>query len=258
MATVLVIDKDSLELELLAFLLQRDGHGVCTAMDAETALDIVQTRVVDLVTIETAGQRLDGVRLCQQIRQLNPYTPLMIVSERREEDQVVRGLVSAADDYVTKPVSPRIFLARVLALLRRANLSRAVANGDDSIVVGEVTLDRQHMSALVNGHRIRMTPRELSLLRTFMENANHVLSRDQLIGLAWGDGFVATPKAIDVYVLRLRQKMQPYLTGEPCIQAHRGFGYAFIAPALHVVASTAVPRRPLNIAEPATDGTSAS
>ena len=253
MATVLVIEKDPLHTDLLAVLLKRDGHGVRTAVDGETALDLIQTRVIDLVTIETAGQRQDGLRLCQQIRQLNPYMPLMIVSERRDEDQVVRGLVSAADDYIVKPFSPREFLARVRAVLRRANLSRTVASGDDSIVVGEVTLDQKHMAAFVNGQRTPLTPRELSLLRVFMENANRVLSRDQLIKLAWGDRFVATPKAIDVYVLRLRHKMRPYITGDHCIRAHRGFGYAFIPADTKAMGSATAHRLPFGIVETATD-----
>lgn len=230
MATVLVLDRDALSLELLTFLLKKDGHRVFTALDVNAALEALQSHAIDLVTIETVGQHQDGLRLCQQLRQLNPLIPMIIVSERREEDQIVRGLTSAADDYITKPFSPRELLARVCALLRRASLSRAVATRDDSIIIGEVTLDQQHMAALVNGTRVPLTPRELSLLRVFMENPDRVLSRDQLLDLAWGEGFVATSKAIDVYVLRLRRKITPHLSGQVCIRSFRGFGYAFAAP----------------------------
>src|SRR5439155_17313807 len=229
MATVLAIDRDRLHLELLSFLLKQDGHSTFGAQEPETAFEILRTRAIDLVTIETAGQRQDGVRLCQQIRQLNPRTPMIIVSGDTQEDHIVRGLTSAADDYITKPFSPRELLARVHAVLRRASLTRSVTARDDSIVIGDVTLDQQRMSVIVRGMGARLTPREISLLRTFMENPDRVLTREQLMAQAWGDRFVATTKAVDVYVLRLRQKMRSSSDSDGYIQSLRGFGYRFTA-----------------------------
>lgn len=235
MATVLAIDKDALHLELLSFLLRQDGYRVFTAQDSKAAFEILQAHAIDLVTIETAGQQ-EGVRLCQRIRQLNPWTPLIIVSECVDQDQVVRGLVSAADDYIRKPFSPHELLARVRALLRRTRLNRAVVTHEDSLAIGEITLDQHRMSVVVNGTRVALTPREISLLRAFMENPDRVLSRDQLMELAWGEGFVATRKAVDVYVLRLRRKIQPHLAGDFYVQSLRGFGYVFAGSLLQVVA----------------------
>jgi DNA-binding response OmpR family regulator len=227
-ATVLVIERDPLHLELMTFLLKQDGHRTFTALDGKVAFEILQAYAVDLVTIETAQPHHDGVRLCQQIRKLNPLVPIIIVSERGELDQIVRGLTTAADDYLTKPFSPHEFLARVRALLRRASLSRGAASMEDtSLAIGDVLLDQQHMTVVVNGVRVSLTPRELSLLRVFMENPDRVLSRDQLLQLAWGDKFVATAKAIDVYVLRLRQKIRPHLREDFYIRSLRGFGYVF-------------------------------
>jgi DNA-binding response OmpR family regulator len=239
MASVLVIESDSLHLELLTFLLKQDGHRVFTARDAKTALEVMGAHTIDLVTIETGSPYQDGVRSCQRIRQLNPWLPLIIVSDRGDEEHVVRGLGAAADDYIRKPFSPHELLARVRALLRRASLNRASLPREDSIAIGEVILDQQHMSAIVNGRRVPLTPRELSLLRVFMQNPDRVLSRDQLMALAWGDDFVATRKAVDVYVLRLRKKIRPHLTAEFYVRSLRGFGYVFAAPMLQLVAATA-------------------
>jgi DNA-binding response OmpR family regulator len=235
MATVLVIEPDALSLEMLTFLLKQSGHRVYTALDAETAFEVLQTRAIDLLTIEPARQRQEGLKLCQQIRKLDPQVPMIIVSERVDVESVVKGLSSAADDYIRKPFSPQEFLARVQAQLRRAALMRSSATRDDSIVIGDLTLDLQHMSAVVNRQRVPLTPRELSLLRVFMENPDRVLSREQLMKMAWGESFIATPKAVDVYVLRLRQKIGPHLRGNVDIRAVRGFGYRLSAPALQVI-----------------------
>lgn len=248
MATVLIIERDPLHVELMAFLLKQDGHRVFTAFDGRVAFEILQAYGIDLVTIETVQPHHDGIRLCQQIRQFNPLIPMIIVSERGGEDQIVRGLTSAADDYITKPFSPHEYLARIRALLRRASLTRVATRTDDSLTIGDVLLDQQHMTAVVNGVRVPLTPRELSLLRVFMENPDRVLNRDQLLKLAWGDNFVATAKAIDVYVLRLRQKIQPHLTETFYIRSLRGFGYVFAATSARGVTPTPVAEHGLDTA----------
>jgi two-component system alkaline phosphatase synthesis response regulator PhoP len=230
LATVLAVDKDPLQLELLSFLLKQEGHRVHATPDPETALDILQSKLVDLVILETALPRQDGFRVCQQIRQLNPYMPVMIVSERSEEEQIVRGLLVAADDYVLKPYSPRQLLARVHALLRRANLNRGGRWLDENLAIGEITLNLQQMHAVVNGRRVPLTPRELSLLHALMENAGRVLSREQLMRLAWGDNFVGTAKSVDVNLQRIKKKVQPHLAGGSYLHALRGFGYKFEIP----------------------------
>jgi two-component system alkaline phosphatase synthesis response regulator PhoP len=234
-ATILAVDKDPLELELLSFLLRQEGHKVLATPEPEQALELLQSQLIDLVILEIALQRHDGMRVCQQMRQVNPYTPLMIVSERQEEDQIIRGLLMAADDYVIKPFSPRQLLARVHAHLRRASLVRAGRWGDENLSIGEIALNLQQMHAVVNGHRVPLTRRELSLLHALMENANRVLSRDQLMRLAWDD-FAGMSKTVDVCISGLRKKLQPHLRGGSYIQALRGFGYKFEMPRPQAVA----------------------
>jgi len=114
-------------------------------------------------------------------------------------------------------------------------LQGIAAYGPDAI--GEIALNLQQMHAVVNGERVSLTPRELSLLHALMENANRVLSRDQLMRIAWGERFIGTPKAVDVYVQRLRRKVQPHLTAGFYIEALRGFGYKFQIPRPQPVAS---------------------
>jgi len=229
LATILAVDKDTLQLEVLSHLLRQEGHKVHSTAEPERALDLLQTQVIDLVVVEPALPRHDAVRICQQMRQLNPYTPLLVLSERHEEDQIVRTLLAAADDYIVKPFSPRYLLARVTVLLRRSNLNRGGRWLDENLSIGEVSLNLQQAQVLVGAHRIRLTQREFSLLYALMENAGRVLSRDQLMELAW-DGYAGTPRSVDVYVQRLRKQLRPYLDGREYIHALRGFGYKFEMP----------------------------
>lgn len=230
MATILAVDKDPLQLDLLSHLLIGQGHKVHATPEPEQAYDLLQSQVIDLVILETTLPRHDGMRVCQQMRQINPFTPLMILSERHDEDQIVRGLTAAADAYVLKSVSPRQLLAQIGALLRRGSLMRSGHSGDENLSIGEITLNLARGLALVNGVRINLTKTELSLLHALMENAGRVLSRDQLMETAWGDGYARGPKMVDVYIRQLRIKIQPHLRGGDYLQSLRGFGYKFELP----------------------------
>lgn len=227
MAAIIALDRDLLQLELVTFLLKQEGHQVHATPEPETALDVMRSKFIDLVTLEVLLQRHDGFKICQQIRTFNPHIPLMIVSQAGDEDHLVQGLL-VADDYIVKPFSPRVFLARVHALLRRGSVDRTNSRWlNENVATGEISLNLQQMHALVNGRRVPLTPRELTLLHTLMLNPGRVLTRDQLMHLAWGDNFVGTSKTVDVYVQRLRFKMTPYLTNSDPIEALRGFGYRF-------------------------------
>jgi two-component system, OmpR family, alkaline phosphatase synthesis response regulator PhoP len=229
-ARVLALDKDALQLDLLTFLLKQEGHVVLATTNPEVAFNILRSSIVNLVIVEPAIQRQDGHRICQRIRQRNPYTPLMIVSERQDEEQIIKSLLTAADDYVMKPFSPRVFLARVHALIRRASLTDGARRQGNSLSIAEITLNPQQMHAVVNGTAVALTPRELALLHTLMDHANRVLSRDQLMRLAWGEAFVGCAKTVDVCIQRLRKKLRPHLLGVSYIVSLRGFGYKFELP----------------------------
>jgi two-component system alkaline phosphatase synthesis response regulator PhoP len=236
-ATVLVLDKDPLQLELTSVLLKRDSHRPITTAEPETALETLEAEKVDLVLLETSLPRHDGYRLGQQIRQMKPQVPVVVVSECREEDYIVRTLLAFADEYVMKPYSPRQLLARVHALLRRSGAIHVARNSDGAIVIGELSLNLHQMQVVVGSTRVVLTPREISLLSALMMNPNRVLARSQLVRLAWGDDFDGGHKTVDVCIQRLRKKIQPHLMGEDYIEAVRGFGYKLQRPERSSVAS---------------------
>ena len=228
MAIILALDTDRLHLGLLGFLLKQDRHELCQTVDPEGALSVLRNKFVDLVIVEPALPGHDGYAVCRQIRERDPDVPLMIVSERAAEAQVVQGLRTVADDYVTKPISPHYFLARVHALLRRSNMHPHAA-ADEILTSGEIELNLLQMQAISNEARqLRALP--LWLLHTLMSNVGRVLSREQLMRLAWGEQFMGGAKSIDVCIQRIRKKICPQLRKGPFIEAVRGFGYQLGVP----------------------------
>ena len=226
MAIILAVDRDQLELDVLGCVLRHDSHQLIATQDPARALEILRSRVIDLSVVERSVRRREGLDLCDQIHRTAPSVPLMIVSERGGVDQIVHGL-EAADDYLEKPYSPREFLARVRSLLRRASLNHR--RRDEILSIGEIELNLFQMHVIINGTRVPLTPRELWLLHALMDNSNRVLSRDQLMRLAWGEQFVGVSKTVDVCIQRIRKKMAPHLsTGY--IHALRGFGYGLQLP----------------------------
>jgi DNA-binding response OmpR family regulator len=228
-ATVLTLDHDPLQLQMLSWLLGQDRHTVLATAEPELAFLHLENERVDLAIVDTSGPGHDGYRICQQIRQLQPRLPILVLSTRADEDHIVRILLAAADDFLAKPFSPRIFLARVHSLLRRVQVLSLSVQAIGTLTLGEVSLNWRQMQALVNGRPLHLTPRELSLLDALMTHASSVLSRDQLMRLAWGDDFLGCTKAVDVCIQRIRMKMRPHL-GVQHIHSVRGFGYKFEQP----------------------------
>ncbi|MBO0838351.1 MAG: response regulator transcription factor [Actinobacteria bacterium] len=224
-ANIVVLDEDVLQLELTGLILERDGHRPITTAEPRSALRALEDEAVDLLILETTYACQDGYRLGEQIRQARPLLGIIVTSGRDHEDEVIRSLLAFADDFVAKPFSPRELQARVHAVLRRSQMARGPRAAEADLVAGDIVLDRYRMRATVEGVVVPLTPREISLLAVLMTNPDHVLSRDQLIRLAWGHEFEGGPKAVDVYVQRLRKKVGLLLTGDSPIEAVRGLGY---------------------------------
>ena len=228
MATVLVLDRDPLQVELTSVLLRRERHRAVTTTEPETAFAMLEDSDIDLVVVEPSSTRHDGFRLCQQIRRMRQDVPILIVSEMSGEAEVVRGLLSGADDYLTKPFGPHEFLARIQALLRRAAAGRVVP-GVPVLAIGSIALNLHRAQVAVGGRPVHVTPRELAVLHVLMTNPNRVLTRDQLIELAWHD-FTGSAKAVDVCIQRVRSKLEALPGGAGYIVAVRGLGYRFEKP----------------------------
>jgi two-component system response regulator MtrA len=229
LATVLVLDKDPLQLELTTLLLRRDRHHCLSTTKPDSAIQILESADVDMVILDTSMGQQDGFRVCQELRRIREDLPMLVVSEASDEDQVVRALMVGADDFVSKPYRPRELLARVQAVLRRGGTSLNGRARESTITIGSIALDVHRWQVVVAGRQVHLTPRELALLHVLMSNPNRVLSRTQLSGLAWHD-FVGGQKAVDVCIQRIRAKLSRVPGGADFIGSRRGLGYKFETP----------------------------
>ena len=224
-ATILVVDDEESIQKLLAYPLERDGHRVVQARDGEEAIARFREQPVDLVVLDLALPKLDGIDVCRRLR-LQTTVPIIMLTARDEEIDKVLGLEIGADDYITKPFSIREFRSRVKAHLRRARLGQGSPAGDVIRADGlEVDLARRAVS--VRGEPVQLTYLEFELLRTLAGNPGRVFSRQTLLDNLWGGSQFRDPRTIDVHVRHLREKIERDASEPEYIFTVRGVGYRF-------------------------------
>ncbi|HEX7145853.1 MAG TPA: response regulator transcription factor [Gaiellaceae bacterium] len=223
-ARVLVIDDDGDVRALVAGLLDRAGYEVNEASDGRDGLRSVFSDRPDLVLLDVTMPGLDGWATLERIRELTDV-PVLMLTARSDELEKVRGLKAGADDYMTKPFGRQELLARVEALLRRkrnAQEELPTVYADDAI-----TVEFAQRSARSDGVDLRLTPLEFRLLSAFVQHPNQVLSREQLLELAWGDPYGVSEDQVKLYVGYLRKKLGANVGTESPIETVRGFGYRY-------------------------------
>lgn len=230
----LIVDDDLVLTDVLSFTLRRAGFEVIVAHDGQVALDRWQAETPDLIILDLNMPRLDGLSVCRRIRAQDD-TPIIILSVRGEEDDIVRGLELGADDYIVKPFSPRQLVARAEALLRRAGVPSAPS---DRVTAGDLTLDLSRYEVHFDGQILaQLTRLECRLLETLMRNSGQVLPADTLIDCIWG------PEGGDKVMLkqlvyRLRQKIEPDPSQPAYLETVPGIGYALASQPLAVSAGS--------------------
>jgi DNA-binding response OmpR family regulator len=217
--TILVVEDERAIAELVRAYLRRDGFEVVWVRDGEEALRELPRHPVRLVVLDIGLPGIDGFEVCRRVR-ARTEVPILMLSARDEEVDRVAGLEAGADDYVTKPFSPRELTARVKAILRRAGGSRA-DDEERPLVAADVRLDRAAREVTAGGEPIELTAREFDLLATLLDHRGVVLSRDRLLDLVWEGGFAGGTRTVDVHVAQLRAKL-----GRPgLVETVRGVGY---------------------------------
>ena len=220
--TLLLVEDEPAILDLLEFTLSPKGYNIKRAMDATTALKIVRDALPDLMILDWMLPGESGVQLARTLRS-DPRTkgmPIIMLTARAEEADKISGLDAGADDYMTKPFSPRELVARVNALLRR----RAPEHADEPIVYGPLTVDPARHEARVNGKPLEMGATEFKLLRFLAAHPERVFSRAQLLDQVWGDHTFIEERTVDVHILRLRKALSSQ-AAEALVQTVRGAGY---------------------------------
>ena len=222
---ILVVDDEEDIRELVSYALRRESYEVLTAPDGETALARAKERRPDLIILDLMLPGIDGIEVCRRLRedQATKGIPVIMLTAKVEESDVVIGLGVGADDYVTKPFSPRILLARVRTVLRRSGPGEE--RGDRSAVCrGKLTITPSRHEVLLGGQEIKLTPLEFNILYCLARRPGRVFTRNQIIDVAQGEGVIVTERTIDVHIVALRKKMGD---AAGLVETVRGIGYKF-------------------------------
>ena len=229
---ILIVDDEPNQLELLSFNLSKAGYEVIRAEDGQSALDIIEDSHPDLVILDWMMPYLSGIELCRTLRARaeTRHLPVILLSARGDEGDRTLGLDIGADDYISKPFSPRELVSRVNALLRRSRPALI----DDVLEFHDLALNQTTMQITRAGQPVALGPKEWRLLAILMERPGRVLSRAQLLDLVWGHNVYVEERTVDVHMSRLRKAInQPSKNGavySDLIRTVRGSGYALKAP----------------------------
>lgn len=222
---ILVIEDESDLLEVIQYNLEREGHKVIACRNGEQGLSRIRTDNPDLVILDLMLPGLDGVEVCRRVK-ADPVTraiPIIMVTAKSEESDIVLGLGIGADDYITKPFSPKELVARVKVVLRRGPLKEE-SGGGERVVRGSLTVDMGRHEATVDGRAVVLTPTEMRLLHFLASHPGRVFPRSHLLSRVIGEDAIVTDRNIDVHVRALRQKLG---TAGNVIETVRGVGYRF-------------------------------
>jgi two-component system response regulator RegX3 len=223
---VLVVEDEQSYREALSYMLDKEGFTVSTAATGPDALELFERDGADIVLLDLMLPGLSGTEVCRRLRQTSTVPVIVVSAKDTEVDRVV-GLELGADDYVTKPYSPRELVARIRAVLRRGG--EPVEEAGAAVESGPVRMDVDRHVVTVAGEDVRLPLKEFELLEMFLRNAGRVLTRGQLIDRVWGSDYVGDTKTLDVHVKRIRAKIEPDPAQPRHLVTVRGLGYKYEA-----------------------------
>jgi len=225
MTRVLIVEDEPDLADPLAYLLRREGYDVEIAEDGPTGLTAYRERGADIVLLDLMLPGMPGTEVARQLRAAS-NVPIIMLTAKDSEVDIVVGLELGADDYVTKPYSSRELLARMRAVLRR--IAALDADLDERVLTGgRVTLDVDRHTVAVDGREIAMPLKEFELLEVLMRNAGRVLTRGQLIDRVWGSDYFGDTKTLDVHIKRIRSRIEENPSEPKMLVTVRGLGYRF-------------------------------
>jgi DNA-binding response OmpR family regulator len=225
---ILTADDDPQLLRLVARSLELEDFRVLTAADGEEALAIIEAQTLDLVLLDVMMPKMDGFTVCQKVREFSSV-PIIIITARGQDNDKIKGLNLGADDYLTKPFNIDELVARVRAVLRRAQHTpqEQVHATRTVTTIGLITIDYSQRLVTIDGHEVVLTPTEYRVLAYLMQNAGRVITQDLLLEHVWGQEYVGESHMLQVNVNRLRRKIEPDPAHPRYILTKIGIGYQF-------------------------------
>lgn len=218
-AKVLVVDDDQDILEMLSYNLNKEGYEVRSTDNGRTALEIAQDFIPDLIILDVMMPEMDGIETCVEIRQLPALKDTLIafLTARGEDYSQIAGFDAGADDYISKPIKPRVLLSRVQALIRRSGSGVASIATEQ---VGDIAINRDKYQVTKGGKEVPMPKKEFELLALLISKPGRVFTRDVILNKIWGNDVVVGDRTIDVHIRKLREKL-----GNDTIKTVKGVGY---------------------------------
>ncbi|MBC1285711.1 response regulator transcription factor [Listeria booriae] len=230
MTKILVVDDESSIVTLLQFNIEKAGFDVVTAEDGRTGYELALTEKPDLIVLDLMLPEMDGIEVCKQLRQDKVETPILMLTAKDDELDKIIGLELGADDYLTKPFSPREVVARIKAILRRsagksADVEPEVAPKEKALHVGDLKILTESYEVYLQDELLDLTPKEFELLLYLANHRGKVFSRDQLLDAVWNYDYIGETRIVDVHVSHLRDKIEADTKKPQYIKTIRGFGY---------------------------------
>jgi two-component system, OmpR family, alkaline phosphatase synthesis response regulator PhoP len=220
MYKILLVDDEPDILEFLSYNLRKENYDVLTAGDGAEGIEIAKKTAPDLIILDVMMPGMDGIEVCRQMRAMKElkHTLIAFLTARGEDYSQINGFESGADDYISKPIKPAVFVSRVKALLRRTQ----GADANENIEIGGLKIDREKFLVIKNKAEILLPRKEFELLYLLASKPGKVFKRDDILNRVWGDDVIVGERTIDVHVRKLREKI-----GEEYIHTIKGVGYKF-------------------------------
>ena len=221
---LLIVDDEPDLCEILCFNLESEGFDTERAYSAESALALIANgQQFALILLDVMMERMSGIEMAQQLRDAGNNTPIIFLTARNAETDMLEGFNAGADDYITKPFSFPTILARVKAVLKRAGSN----NQQQTIKFGGLEANLQHKTVSINDEPAPLTKKEFDILALLLQHTGEHFTREQIMSSVWDDNIYVNDRSVDVHIARMRKKLGSYAD---CIVNHSGFGYTFIPP----------------------------
>jgi two-component system alkaline phosphatase synthesis response regulator PhoP len=220
MASILIVDDDEDIRELLKYNLERDNHSVRAVENGLRCLEAVASEKPDLILLDVMMPEMDGIEVCEQLKANEAFSSILIcfLTARNEDYSQIAGLEAGGDDYVSKPIKPKVLISRINALLRRSELNKS----KNSIDPLKVSINRENYTVEKNGENLRLPRKEFELLALLISKPNFVFKRIEILEKVWGTDIIVGDRTIDVHIRKLREKI-----GSHYITTIKGIGYKF-------------------------------
>lgn len=231
MRKVLVVDDEPAIATLLEYNLKQANYDVQVVNDGLQAFEAGRTNQYDVILLDLMLPGMDGIDVTKKLRQEKVKTPIIIITAKGEEFDKVLGLEIGADDYITKPFSPREVLARIKAVMRRYEEMTMLNDNEEHGAIlrfSGVQIDKNRKTVTIEGNDINLTPKEFELLLFLVERKNRVLSREEILSGVWGYDYAGETRMVDIHISHLREKLEVDVKNPQILKTVRGFGYQFV------------------------------